>query len=377
MAIEVVAGNPLVSFLNHLGPGGVPITGETFTVVHALAPDGTSFPVEVAEIGEGTYRIRAETTREWATGTYYVLVQASSGDRYDETFDVRRTETPTVVQQAILGRGSSRAEIRRAVAAELGDLVLVTATADGTESSIIDTVNLARESRHFDGMQVLCTGGDGSNVGRVATVSASSGEYRSITVVPPFPAKVLAGDTFELVNRRGMGWTIDQYHRAINVAIQRAGEEHAVVPYSEEVVERIDWREPALVIPEAFAYFSGVTVTDGTGRTRKLPPKDVRVDRFARTVAIGGASRRRFFGYTAARIEGYVRPAPLTEDTHRTTVQLEWLIVEVKAELESHDLSTGVSQGSRDRLYNLDRGGADARRIGIIGTRAPNTIRLE
>lgn len=100
------------------------------------------------------------------------------------------------------------------------------------------------------------------------------------------------------------------------------------------------------------------------------------MDRFTRTVTISGNARRAFHGPQSVTVTGYVRPAPLHDDHHRTSIPLEWLIVEVKAELESHDVTTGMTQGMRDRLYNLDRGAADGRRISIIGTRAPNTIRL-
>lgn len=376
MAIPVVAGEPLETYLKHVAPGNVPVTGETFTVVHALAPDGRTFTPVVTELGNGTYKVVAPTERDFAPGTYYIEVQASSGDFYSETFDLTRTQPVMRIEQAMVGSGSTRAELRRAVAAELGDLVMATATRDATTDTLIDDVHLARETRHFNGMQLMCVEGDERNIGKVATVTASSGPERSVTFTPALPAMTVAGDVFELVNRRGMGWTFDQYNRAINVAIQRAGEQHAEIPYSEVVTQYGTWRSPEIVIPDAFTSFSAVVVADRFGQKRKVPQTDLRVDRYARTVTIRGNARKWFHSPTSVTVQGYVRPAPLETDYARTSVPMEWLIVEVKAELESHDVTTGMTQGMRDRLYNLDRGGADGRRVAIIGTRAPNTVRL-
>lgn len=377
MAIPILAGHPLQTHITYLTADDQPVSGASFEVVTAHRPDGSSFEVEITEESGGVYVVNGTTSTNDMPGMWYLLVRGSVDNaHFEETWDVRIIQPPTIITQTIQGAGASRQEIRRAVANELGDLVVATATAIGEVDTIFDEISLARESRHFDGMQVFCTRGSPLNMGHLARVTASSGESRSITCTPAFPERTLTGDEFELVNRRGMGWTFDQYNRAINVAIQRAGEEHAVIPYSEDIPGSVSMRIPEIPIPETFEYFSGLTIMDRYGRMRKIPPKDYTVDRHGMMVTLKGQSRRRFATPQAVRMHGYVRPGPLLEDTHRTTVQLEWLIWEVKAELESYDVTTGMPNGMRDRLYNMDRQGADGRRVSVIGTRAPNTVRL-
>ena len=377
MAIPMMVGQPLLSHITYLDANSQPVVGATFDVVTAHRPDGSTFSVTITEEGNGVYVIGGTTSTNDVPGMWYLLVRGSIDNAYfEETWDVRRLETPTIITQEIQGAGSSRAEIRRAVAAELGDLVVATASKDGERDTVFDEIHLARESRHFDGMQIMCVTGSPVNIGKIARVTASSGENRSVTFTPAFPDKVLTGDTFEMVNRRGMGWTFDQYNRAINTAIQRAGEEHAVIPYSDDITDPVSFRNPVVGIPEAFEYFSGITITDRHGRIRKVPPTDYEIDRHGMTVMLRGATRRRFATPQTIRMHGYVRPGPLLEDTHRTTLPLEWLIWEIKAELESYDVTTGMPNGMRDRLYNMDRQGADGRRISVIGTRAPNTVKL-
>lgn len=75
-------------------------------------------------------------------GEWFLLVEADNGYRYEETFDLTYTAGP--IAQAVPQAGASRAELRRAIASALGDLVQVKATKDGQEATIIDNVGLAQ-----------------------------------------------------------------------------------------------------------------------------------------------------------------------------------------------------------------------------------------
>lgn len=375
MAIQIVAGEPLRIHLPYLDPNGDPILGATFTVAFSQRPDGQSFPVDITEQGNGVYLVEGQTEVGDPGGEWYVLVQSPDGAQYDYTWDVNAIRPPVVYVQADRGAGHTRQKIRQIVASELGDLVLATATKNGTESTIFDAYNLALEVRHYNGMEVLCTDGHPANIGRTGTVTTSSQADQSVNFIPPFPMPTTIGDTFEMYNRRGTGWRVTQYNAAINAAISRAGDEHFTIPHTMEA-DTFDRHDGRITIPLDFSHFSGVEWRTRRGETRQLLPNFYTFDRFSRSVVVKGRYLREMSGVTPV-IRGYIPPPLLEQDDHQTSIPLEWLIVEVKAELQNHDVSTGSTQGARDRLFYLDRQGADGRRQAIITTYAPNTRKLE
>lgn len=377
MAIEVTAGNPLVNYFRILDPDKQPMTGVEFTIAAAQRPDGGTFPVSVIEDGGGTYHVYAETKRGDPEGTYYIAVRTSYDDEYDSEFYVTALPSPTIVHRPVEEHGVTRGELRRMIADELGDLRTVVATDAGTVDSVVDTINLAKEAHHFDGMQILCTAGIPANVGLVSTVRSSNQITSSVTFSPALPEATYTGDMFELYNFRGTGWNVAEYNRAINNAIDRVGHiGHFLIPHEVTLPDTYNPASGEVVIPPEFAYFSGMYYK-GRSRTAREQMKYTwyKVNKFSRTVSINRQFGSRLHG-SAITMFGYVRPQQMFSDTDETSIPAEWLVPHVKGMLTGQDVNTGVTQGARDRTFNFYSQGADGRRMSIIGTRAPNTVRL-
>ncbi|MDQ3223975.1 MAG: hypothetical protein M3Q75_10975, partial [Gemmatimonadota bacterium] len=233
---------------------------------------------------------------------------------------------------AAAGTGTTRAELRRTIANQLGDFYPVTTTQAGTTNNMFDTFNLAGETNKFKGMQVYVTGGTYANIGQITTVTFSDEVSRSISFEPPLPVATVVGDTAELYNFKSRGSTIQQYNQAINTAIMQAREQHAVIPYTETVAGSFLRTAPYISIPEIFTHIASVDALDARGATVRLRAGDMMVDRFSRSIEVHRRGVNSLHGLSL-RLRGYVSPALLENDTDETNLDAEWILNEVKAQL--------------------------------------------
>lgn len=376
MALQVTAGEALNSYITLLDVGNSPILGETWTVVLTRDPEGSSFALSVAEVGNGVYQMIGSTAVGDPPGEWFALVEGNTtGRQFSETWDVSaRAPTQTVVQTNPAG-GLSLRELRRQVAADLGDLYLFTATQDTNATSVKDAVTFARQVHHFRGMEVTFTEGTVANVGLSRVVQDSDGVAQTVTFSPNLPDIVHEGDEGELHDYRSDGWTFSEKNEAINAAIARAGEQHASVPITQDTTDPFDASEPFFDIPLAFSHFAGLYFEDRDGIEKMMPVLHWTVDVYEAKVWIRERFRSRYDG-KPMRMIGRSRPAPLTEDTHTTPIPSEWIVAEAKALLLESDLTASMTQGNRDRLLNMNRTGADARRPLIVNRGLPNTVRI-
>ncbi len=273
------------------------------------------------------------------------------------------------------GTGTTRAELRRIIANQLGDFYPVVVTQAGTTNNMFDNYNLAGETNKFKGMQLLITGGTYANIGQITTVALSDEVSRSISFEPPLPAATQAGDTAELYNFKSRGSTIQQYNQAINTAIMQAREQHAVIPYTHTVTGSFVRTNPYIEIPAYFTHIAAVDALDARGATVRLKAGDTMVDRFSRSIEVHRRGVNSLHGLSV-RLRGYVSPNLLNSDTDRTNLDAEWLLNEVKAQLLERRMAAGEPVGQQDRLFLQERNEASAKRAVILTRVAPNTIRL-
>lgn len=376
MSIKGSLGETLRTSITHIDSSNNPIIGASFSVVVANRPDDSVFPVTFREIGNGMYEASVATTVNDVPGEWFLLVQANNGYLYEETFDIIGQRKQVVPVPATPQDGASRLQLRRAIANQLGDLVAVTATVNGTESILTDTVNLSREMNAFNGMQVHCVDAQQpDNIGHVATVASNNPSTRSINFNPALPYPIMEGDLFDLYNFRDNGWRIDEYNQAINDAILRGGEEHSTIPYTLTVAEPFNRNQNLVHIPRPFSYFAGIDIVGKDGSMQKIPPNMYRVDKYTSEVSLLHGYVQKAHGKTI-RLRGWRTPDLLHTDDAKTHLPTEWVVSEAIAVLLHADLAHGVNQGARDRLLNMDRGGADGRRPTIIATYGPNTVKL-
>jgi hypothetical protein len=272
--------------------------------------------------------------------------------------------------------GTSRAEIRRSVARMLSDYHEATDVTGVGTATFVDPVNLARESGFFKGMQILFTNPLSPHVGTVATVTSSHGPTRTVSFEPPLATDTIVGETIEMYNFKGRGTTIAQYNASINDAISMARQQHALIPHVYTYPDAFSRTSPSITIPDDFVSFSGVETTERNGYLYAPVPASYHVDRLARTVRFTrGSDVDRLHGLTLT-IRGYAMPALLNDDADETSIDLEWLYNEVKAQLLERMVASQNPVSTADRLYLQERQEAAGKRTLIIPRAVPNTVRL-
>ena len=376
--IQLVAGDPIHTWITHLDAENVPILGETFLIDLATRPDDTSFAdtITITEASNGRYEVEGTTLPTDPEGEWWLEVIAqSNGRRYQQVFDVTIGRPSVVIAQPPTVGGQTRQAIRRQIARDLGDFYLITATEFGTESSIISEQDLAREYGHFVAMQVVPVFGTEANLYQTGTVTVSSQQNRSVSFVPPLPAATAPGDVFEMYNLHGTGWTYEQYNAAINAAIVRAGEEHGTIDYAADIPGYFDQSNPYIAIPDEFTHVYGLQYIDQYGRRTRIQPTGLTIDKYGREMVLNDKWAYKAHG-RALRMLGMRMPGTLETDDARTDMGTEWIVVEAKAQLLERDTARGMTQGARDRLMFMNRQGADGRRPSVVRTYPPNTVKL-
>ena len=371
-----VAGERIRLPISHFDHNNEPILNEEFTVKVANRPDDSTFDVDIRELGGGMYEASAQTDASDPEGEWFLLIEASNGYLYEGTLDVTGHKNQIIQIPTAPQEGATRLQLRRAIASQMGDLVQVVATRDGTEAMVVDSVNLEREYNAFNGMQIYCVDAQApENIGHLATIASNNPDARSVNFNPELPQITKAGDIFDLYNYRDNGWRYDDYNRAINDAIMRGGEENARIPISTVLDEPFNRAFNLIKIPEPFTYFSGVDIIGRNGLPKRVPASHYTVDKHTCEVTLKGRYIQEAHG-KRIRLRGDRSPDILRTDDDKTPIPTEWIVAEAIATLLQADVTHGVMQGGRDRVLNMQRSGADGRRSAIITTASPNTVKL-
>jgi hypothetical protein len=246
----------------------------------------------------------------------------------------------------------TRAQIRENVGQQLGDLVVIRATADSPSASVfIDRTNLVLQPLAYSGRQVVFASGTPANIGLIRWVQGSSMEHRSLTFTDALPTAPVTGDTAHMMNWRGVGWTVDDYNMAINRAIRNAGQ-----------LRYMEWREDTLVAADYNTTTRRLTIPDDYIYVEELAFQtyddaweEAWMGRFNSGQGWAGAGLdgtleigtdvfdTLLYPDPIFRVRGWARPAELLADDDETTVPSSWLEEEVMMALLRRHLATNPS----------------------------------
>ncbi len=125
---------------------------------------------------------------------------------------------------------TTRIQLFRDVAQELGDKIELTATTTGTATTFIDTERMVYADGGLNGREAYyatAAGGSAANQSLRRIVTATAQASGTITLSPALPAAPLATDVLILVNGRGTGVTVPEIFDKINQLIRRVASELA------------------------------------------------------------------------------------------------------------------------------------------------------
>ena len=137
-------------------------------VINALGNIVTSdglAPQSTVAAGVVVNTLSAAETTALAEGWYHWLMEFT--DTSGITWEVDSGAWEVKAQQTYrVAHGTTRREIRRRILSRLGDFLLVTATEDGSTTTLIDRIHLIGEPDAYRGRQIMFTGGTVENLGQ-------------------------------------------------------------------------------------------------------------------------------------------------------------------------------------------------------------------
>jgi len=210
----------------------------------------------------------------------------------------------------------TRKQLRQRVASLFDDITSLTATGNGTTTTFVDTFNVNTGAESFDGCEIHFTSGSNLDLdSRITTTTASTG---TLTFTPA-RTSTATSDTAELYNRRNKGFRVQDYHRAINQAIEEY-QGVALIPVIESIAAAYDAETQTFAIPSTTLEVHTVEFQDADGIWQKIRPARPRggegwtFEAASSVIRIEGDPAWEADGYSL-RVHGYKRQDALTADT--------------------------------------------------------------
>lgn len=147
---------------------------------------------------------------------------------------------------------------------EMNDLVALTASSNGTTTTFVDNVNINASRESYDGWEWWGTSSPNSDI--IATVSATA--TNTITITPAVTSTA-SGNTALLTNKRGRGFRIQEYKRAINGAIQDFNGT-ALIPTIETITPVYSDATGTITVPATTAEVYRIEYQNSEGRWREI-----------------------------------------------------------------------------------------------------------
>jgi hypothetical protein len=224
---------------------------------------------------------------------------------------------------------TTRQVLRQEVGRLTGDMLKLTATANGTTTTLIDKLRGYRGDGKLAGRIGWVAAGTAANLYQMVRVT---GNVRSTFTVSftdtALTSATATGDVLELWNADGMGFYPDDVNAEINAAIAAVGT--LTTAPDEEDVEDFDVDDPYIDIPADWEFFGGVrwldTTETTTGVWKEIEANEFNLDIDVRNreVRLKGEIAQRVHDKTT-RLYGDVASTALTVDTDATSVDAEWL----------------------------------------------------
>lgn len=236
-----------------LGP-----TGQTFTRTASYINRASSvFAPTFSELSGGFYRYEYTPL---VAGFFEWVGTSTIGLPVTINFDVEASAPTVTVVVAPSVSGSltqTFEELIERVARRLGDYEPLTASANGTTTTFIDSFGITTAAEDMKGMMLVTSD---TSVHRVTVFNDAT---NTITFAPAVGSAATTGinETAYLLNKRGKGFRLDEYKHAVNAAINDAFPLGLIEVYDDAVVT-FDATSPSITIPPAFTHVHTVSWTD-------------------------------------------------------------------------------------------------------------------
>jgi hypothetical protein len=202
-------------------------------------------------------------------------------------------------------------------------MLLLRATASGSQTTLVDAINVADPNATLVGRVGIVSGGTEANLGTVVRVTNNVESTNTVTFTPALPSSTVATDEIELWNEMDQGVTPAELNRMIDLAVEAAADIYPVPATSD--AQDFSQSSPVLDIDTEWRRFSGVDRQDVSDRWHPIPKRYLRVDVEARTVEILYPQSQTAHN-NSVRIRGATRMDLPTADDDDLKINGEWLV---------------------------------------------------
>jgi hypothetical protein len=249
--------------------------------------------------------------------------------------------------------GTTRATLRRTTGRLCGDLIVATATANGTTTTLIDTVRAVAGDDALIGRQAFYVSGTSANLYTTRRVSANAESTGTITVSTAWSSASASGDVVELFASRSISPTPDEIHDKLNDLIRGVADKHLTVVDSTPAT--FDAEDPYLDIPATWIGYSGAFWQDDLGIWHEIAKAHRPLHKNLGTygqVEIAGTTRWQVDGNDVMLV-GVTPAAVLASDTDSTIVNPDWLCKQAAGELLIQNARSYEDTAGAERRGNL------------------------
>jgi hypothetical protein len=255
---------------------------------------------------------------------------------------------------------ATRAFVRRRVGRATRQMILLTATANGTTTTIVDVINGSDPTSTLTGRVGWVASGTAANLSRSVRVTGNTESTSTITFTPALPSATATGDEIELWNDLDQGVTPVEVHELIDMAIEAVADQFPIL--ATDTAETFDADSPALTIPAGWDWFSGVDYQDVSGYWHPVYQNQLRVNDVARTVEIIYPTRVSLDTLNV-RLRGATRPTAASTDSTDIPIDAEFLIKYVSYHVLMNASYTAMDGVAMERRASTFKQEAESLRV--------------
>jgi hypothetical protein len=344
-------------------------TGQTFTTVYSTDPNGNTWAPTITEpettIYEFEFVVNSVGTWTWIGTSSIDLEEVTISVDVDTALDTDDDTTISSLSTTTL------MQARRDIQDLLGDLVVLSLTADGDTSTAFDSQNLFDSDNAWRGSHIYVVSAASSpNVGRVAVVDSSSHEQGVLSFSPPLPQATTTSDVLDLHNLQGVGWTRTEIVRRINAALVDTFPK-TLVPRIESISAAFDRDTGEVVIPEGFTHIHTLQYEYPDDEWNSIPRTNWHAERANQTIYVDGHSRWNA-NNRSLRIRGFGRHPTISAEYDLIYLNPRWLTLHVASQLAMQRAHT-----REQRSWAIEwKREADEKRLLMQTALPPNTVRI-
>lgn len=249
--------------------------------------------------------------------------------------------------------GTTRATLRRSIGRLCGDLIVLTATGNGSTTTFVDAERGVIPDDALIGRQAFYASGTANNLYTTRRVSDNVESTGTITVATAWSSSSATNDVLELYSSRSISPTPDEIHDKINDCIRAVADENLTIVDSTDAT--FDADDPYVELPSTWIGVIGAQWQDSLSEWHDIPKADWQLHKNLGTYGKVEIKNTPRWSADAKQIHlvGVTPASTLSSDTSTTAISPDWIIKQAAGELLIQGARAYEDTGGAERRGNL------------------------